>query len=204
MLVKDLRELCATMSHDPNYGEISKSMWMQFFTSAGMDARSSGWYLHAEDDESLTVVANTWEYDVPAGFAYIEAILQESTVNGTSVYTDIVEKSYWDIRLNGSNPVITFNNLWVMDEGKKLKIIGQARPTVYTNENETIDRGMETFIRERALYFAFRFLGAGGSELARWRQQMSTQAWQTSEMMLQRHPQEFRMAPSARVVPGRG
>lgn len=204
MLVKDIRDLCATMCHDPSYGEISKAMWMQFITSAGMDARSAGWYLHAEDDESITVVANTWEYDVPAGFAYIEAILQESTVNGTSVYTDIVEKAYWDIRLNAGAPVITFDNLWVMDEGKKLKIIGQARPTVYTNENETIDRGMETFIRERALYFAFRFLGAGGSELARWRQQMSTQAWQTSEMFLQRHPQEFRMAPSARVVPGRG
>lgn len=204
MLVRDMATECALMVHDVAMNEILRSQWLMFIRSAGMDARSSGWLVDLEDSESLTVANDTWEYTVPAGFAYIEKIMLESTVNGTSVYIDAIPNSHWEPRLNGSAPVISFATQTSLDVGMHLKVIGQARPTIYIDENEVIDRGMEAFIRERTLYFAFRFMGAGLSELARWRQQMSTQAWQTSEMMLQRHPQEMRVRPSSRAVQGRG
>lgn len=204
MQVRDLRDLCAAIIGDPSYGELTKATWMLFFAAAGMDARSAGWLLHAEDNESVTVVANTWEYTVPAGFAYIEGLILSETLNGTTVYIQTIPQSHWSIRLNGGVPVFTFSLQHYLVTGRNIKVVGQTRPTIYTDENETIDRGMESFIRERALMFAFRRLGIGLSELARWRQQMATQSWQTSQLFLQNHPQEFRMAPSALIVPGRG
>lgn len=204
MLVKDLRQMAALMVHDPRYGEISREDWLLYIASAALDARNAGWYLHAEDSESLVVAEATWEYAVPAGFAYIEGIYIEDTSGGTSVYVQPISRVDYDIRLNGGYPVITFNSRWGLHVGRHLKIIGQVRPTIYVDENESIDRGMESYLRERAMYFAFRFLGAGGSELARWRQQMAIQAWQSSEVFLTHHPQEFRQAPDSIVVPGRG
>lgn len=202
--VKDIRDDCALHAHDPSFNEITKAQWIAFIRSASSDARSSGWLTDLEDSESLEVAASTWEYPVPAGFAYIEKIMLEQEVNGTSVYAMEIDRAHWEIRLNGGAPVFSFHSRDMLETGKNIKVIGQARPTIYMDENETIDRGMEAFMRERALYFAFRYLGAGMSELARWRQQMSTQAWQTSEMMLSRHPQEFRVRPNSRVVLGRG
>ena len=203
MLVRDIRDECAFAVHDPSLGEISKAQWILCFRSAGTDARTAGWLLPRENDESILVATTTWEVAVPAGFTYIDKIYREETVNGTSVYVDEIPQAHWEIRLNGGVPVIAFITQNQLEVDKHLKIVGQGRPTIYTDENQTIDGGMESFIRERALYFAFRFLGAGLSELARWRQQMSTQAWQSSERMLMNHPQEFRMNPSARLVLGR-
>lgn len=204
MLLKDLREETSLAVHDPDFNEITKSQWTLFFRSAGMDARSSGWLLDVEDDESLTVADNTFNYAVPNGFAYIDSLMIEETSDGNSVYVREIPSVHYDIRLDGGKPVFAFVTLSELNTGKHIKVIGQARPTIYTDENQQIDRGMETFIRERALYFAFRFLGAGLSELARWRQQMATYCFQTSEAMLSRHPQEFRSKPSSRAVPGRG
>lgn len=203
MILRDIRDECALAVHDPDLGEISRAQWLMFLRSASMDARNSGWFLPIEDDESLEVAATTYEYDIPAGFAFIEKLYIEETINGSDVYINTIPRNHWEIRTNGGNPVITFSTLSELTPGKNIKIVGQARPSVYTDENQTVDRGMESFIRERALYFAFRYLGAGLSELARWRQQMSIQAWQTSEAMLNSHPQEFRMRPDARSVDGR-
>jgi hypothetical protein len=203
VILHELRDDCALMVHDPDYGELSKARWNAFLRSAAQDARSSGWFLHYEDDESLVVASNDFDYTVPDGFAYIDTIYLEETINGVSQYRTEIPQAHWEIRLDGGVPTIYFftHSLLVVD--KNLKIQGQARPTIYMNENEPIDGGMESFLRERAMYFAFRYLGAGLSELDRWRQQMSQQCWQTSEAMLARHPQEFRMRPNAREVPGR-
>jgi hypothetical protein len=204
MLVKDLRQMAALMAHDPRYSEVTKEDWILYMASAALDARNSGWYLHAEDSESLEI-SSAWEYTVPSGFARIHGLYVEDTHNGVSVY-DVhpIDRVNYEIRLNGGVPVIVFNSAHDLTPGRHIKVVGQVRPTIYVDENETIDRGMESYIRERTLYFVFRFMGAGGSELARWRQQMSTQAWQSSEVFLQKHPQEFRQAPDSIVVPGRG
>ncbi len=203
MLVRDLRAQCALRVRDRGYAEISREEWMMLISSAGQDARSSGWLVQLEDDETLEIAANTWEYAVPDDFAYIYKIFQEDTANGTSVYDYEIDRGYWEIPINGGTPVIKFATRAPIITGRNLKIMGQGRPTIYTDENQTIDRGMESFIRERTLYFAFQILGAGLSELARWRQQMSTQTWQTSEIFLRNHPQEFLVMPSSIVVPGR-
>lgn len=202
--VKTLRDECALHLHDVDFAEISEAHWLSFIRSASMDGRNAGWYIDVEDDESLTVAASDYDYTVPQHFAYLDRILIEETINGTSVYVREVPRSHWTVRLNGGVPVIEFSTVTELTVDKKLKLIGQKRPTLYTSADQPVDSGMESFLRERALYFAFRYTGAGLSELARWRQQMSVQSHQSSEAFLMRHPQEFRMHPSAILVPGRG
>lgn len=188
---------------DPSYSELSEQHLLALVRSAAYDARNSGWLLPHEEDESLTVTENTYEYAVPLDFAYIEKMYLEETINSTDIYIEPVPSNHWELRLNGAIPVIYFNTLSAVTIGKNLKIVGQKRPTLYHIRDQIIDRGMESFLRERALYYAFRILGAGMSELARWRQTMSQQSWATSEAFLRRHPQEFRVNPNSRHVPGR-
>lgn len=208
MLVSEMQTELALHAHDPLGGELNAANWLSFIQSAARDARSSGWLVYNEDNESITIASNTYEYAVPSGFAYVTRILVSETISGTAVYVREVPRSHYEIRYNTiaavAGPAITFTTITELTPNQTLKVVGQARPTIYTAAGNTIDPGMEGFLRERALYYGFRFLGAGLSELARWRQQMSIQCWQTSEAMLRRHPQEFRMHPSAMEVPSRG
>ena len=203
MNVSDLITEIRMHVHDTNAGEISATNALIMVQSAARDARSNGWLIHTEDDESITCAANDWSYDVPMDFAYVQGLLIEEISNGSSIYVTGIPRSHWDIRLNGGQAVFEFNTLQYVEAGKKIKVIGQKRPTIYANVNEEIDPGMESFLRERVLFFAFRYTGAGISELAKWRQGMANVSWQISEAFLKRHPQEFRVWPSALLVPGR-
>ena len=204
MLVSEIRDEVALHLHDVDKAEISDANLLVMLNTAVRDARNSGWLIRLEDNESLEVAASTWEYSVPASFAYVEKLLLEEDISGTSVYIKQIPSAHWEVRLNGSVPVFTFKSDEFLVTGQNLKVVGQQRPTLYTVASETIDPGMESFLRERMLFYAFRYTGAGLSELARWRQSMATMAYQTSEGFLRRHPQEFRMLPSAVEVPGRG
>lgn len=203
MQLIDLAQSCALHVRDEGFNELSKSNWTRFIGDAGIDARDSGWFLPMSDDTSITVTAQTYNYAVPAGFAYVDAILLGETINDTDIFLREVPANHWDIRLRDGVPNFELNTVTEMITGKPLKVIGQKRPGIYTTQADTLDSGMESFLRERALYFGFRFLGAGVSELSRWRQIMAQQAWATSEAFLKRHPQEFRMRPNAREVLGR-
>ena len=205
MLVSELVTEVALHCHDEGNAELSAANLFIMVNSAARDARhTAGWLIRLEDDETLEAAENDWEYDVPASFAYIEKLLIEETVNSSSVYTTEIPRHTYEVRLNGGVPVFAFSSLQFLQPGKNIKVIGQKRATIYTATSNTIDPGMESFLRERTLYFAFRYMAAGLSELAAWRRQMSIQCWQTSEAFLRRHPQEFRMMPSAIEVPGRG
>lgn len=208
MIVDEMISECALHVHDPNLNEIGRTTWLAFITSASRYVRSSGWLVPVEDDESLTITVNVYDYDIPRPFAYISDIWREDRVAGVSVFNIYMPQDWWapggQIRMNGGRPVLNFHNQSYLESGFKLKIVGQRRPTVYSDVTQSIDPGMEGMIQERTLYYAFRYLGAGMSELARWRQQMSVQSFQSSEQLLARHPQEFRVNPSSLVVPGRG
>ena len=197
----------ALMAHDVALSELTQAQWLTLVQGAARDSRNSGWVLKMEDNESLTVVSGTYEYTMPATFAYLERVYLEDTSEGTSVYNLEVPRGHWDIGYNdlgaGAVPTLKFATLTAVNVGKKLKLVGQKRPTIYALVTETVDPGMDSFLRERALFFGFRFLAAGRSEYATWRQQMALLSYQTSETMLKRHPQEFRPRPSSIVIPTR-
>lgn len=206
MLVSDLQDELALHVHDPNYGEISAAQWLMFINSAARDLRDSGWLVRQTDDTSIVTASNDFDYDVPAGFAYVSDMFIEETINGVSVYVRRIPRHHWTIRENptSGNPEFYFSTISELVSGKHLRIIGQKRPTIYTSPTETLNPGMEAFLRERALCYGARFLGAGSSELARWRQTIAGQALASSEQFLRRQPQEMRELPDSIEVPGRG
>lgn len=201
--VEETIQEVALMVGDPGLNQLTRDNYLRLIRRASRDARNKGWYIHHEDDESLTVLANTWSYAIPLPFAYIERIMMSDTINNTTVFLDPISNEHWEPRLNGGVPVLEFLTSTSLFTGRSLKLIGQKRPTLYVNTAQDIDAGMESFIAERAAFYAFRIMGMGGSELARTRQQDANQALALSEDFLRSHPQEFRMAPNARYVPGR-
>lgn len=208
MIVQDLIEEAALHAHDETFAELSLPNWLMFAGSASRSLRGKGWLIQAEDDATLITANTDWEYEVPAGFAYIHEILLEDTVQGVSVYTMVLPQAYWAptgvIRLNSSGvPIFSFTNRSLLLPDRHMKVVGQKRPTVYSDIAQTVDAGTEAFMLERMLYYAFRYLGVGGSDLSRWRQTMSQQSWGSSEALLHNHPQEFRVLPDGVSVPGR-
>lgn len=183
--------------------EFSRVNVMRLLNQASFDARNNGWVVHAEDDESITLAANDFEYTIPEDYCYISSLWLGDTQNGVVIYDQLIPAELWEPRLNGALPIIYFISPSFIVAGRTIKIVGQKRPKQYADEQQTIDTGMESFLRERTLYFLFRVLGAGLSDLARWRQTMSQQSWASSERFLLNNPQLFRQAPNSRYVPGR-
>jgi len=131
-------------------------------------------------------------------------------------------------------PVIVFDSrLYTFTAGDRLKVVGQKRPTEYTSDTETIQAGMESFIRERAIAYAARTLAmlpveghiaqaqategdtpSSGARLASILpgaeerraarlMALSERCLANSEHMLSMHPAEFRVKPNSRRVPTR-
>ena len=200
MLVSEMQTELSLHLNDVAQAELTAAQLLTFIQSAARDFRSTGWLIRMEDNESLTVLANTPEYNVPATFAYIQDIWMERVVNGVSQFDIQIPRGHWTPRINGGVPVIFFYTQSALETGRLLKIVGQARPTIYTAAGNTIDVGMEYVLRERALSYALMSVAAGGSELARWRQQTSLVRRQ-----LQRPfpPKDFRQLPGSQIVPGR-
>lgn len=203
MQVSDLVEECATHINDPSYAQISRDKWLIFLKSAARDLDTAGWLIQADDDSTLVVAANTFVYAIPQPFAYIKELRLEDLIGVTSVFTRQVPTGHWTIRMQAGIPVILFYTLASLESGRKIQIVGQHRPTVYTNSADTIDPGCEAFLRERTLSYGARMAGAGVSELAKWRQVIAGTSDAKSERMLRLLPQEFRVNPSSIVVPGR-
>ncbi len=200
MLVSEMVTEIQLHIHDVSGGELTAAQILTFIQSAARDYRATGWLLAMEDDESLTVTASTPEYNVPASFAFIQDFWLERTVDNVSHYDIHIPRDHWTLRINGSVPVVFFYTQSHLETGKKLKIVGQKRPTIYVLSSETVDVGLEFGLRERALAYALLSVGFGESELARLR----LNAAGIHLTLSPRYPPGgFRMLPSSKRVPGR-
>lgn len=190
--------------HDKTQTEISAADMLTFLNDAIDDLVAAGWLEPQTEDETTVMADSTYEYDVPAGFAFIEQIIQEDD-SYADRYNYVIPDLQWRIALDATaDAEIHFDStLWAPVADKKIKIVGQKRPSQSVAGGATIVAGMEGFIRERATHYAAAFLAAGGSELQQQRKELSEIAYRNSERMLAQHPMEFRCRPSSRHVPGR-
>jgi hypothetical protein len=190
--------------HDKTQVEISAADMLTFLNDAVDDLVAAGWLEPQTEDESTTMAADTYEYNIPAGFAFIDMIIQEDD-SYADRYNYVIPELQWRIALDATaDPEIHFDStLWAPVANKKIKIIGQKRPAQALSGATVIVNGMESFIRERATHYAAAFLAAGGSELQQQRKELSEIAYRNSERMLAGHPMEFRVRPSSRHVIGR-
>lgn len=201
-LVSALQANMGLRLHDVAAAEVSASQQITFLNMAVDDIKSAGWLIYLEEDESLVEVANTYSFAVPADFAYINKILRQNT--STSTYDYDLDVESWRLGLDGSAPTLFFDERrYQPSPGAKLKIVGQKRPTTYVLATETVDTGMESVLREGALYYAFQFVAAGRSEYASWRQVETQLAYARFQQLLSYAPQQFRQKPNSRYVPSR-
>ena len=156
-------------------------------------------------DNARTLVADTYEYNVPAGYAYIRYMV---VADSEGDYPDMnkIPNFAWRLALDDTDdPEIIFSKdiFDLLIAGRTVKIVGQKRPSQLITDDDSIVAGMESFVRERAIAYAGEALAATTDALAQPRLQAAQQAWARSEAMLARHPQEFRVKPSSVLVPGR-
>lgn len=275
LTVEELRDEISHHIQDPARTLISDGQLLEFINSAAWDAANKGWLVDLQDDESLYLATSTFEYAVPASFAYIHEIWEEGdatdvgsnlnealdtsetdvdVVNGTlyavgdriridsewmqvtavvanvltvtrgvlgtiaathtsgtaifrgpGTYNRWLPWSRWQIKRGLSNsPVIWFDNdLFTITVGHRLRVLGQSRPTTEYGEDASIDTGMESFIRERAVAYAARNLSRSGSQHAQTFPPLGAEAYAASEDLLQQQAELFRPKRYSRVVPGR-
>ena len=211
----ELKRLVAANAHDPQMLLISEALYKQWINDAVDDLRSNGWLVPLEEDETLEMVANDYIYTVPADFAYIKDIWEES-LSTADLYDELVDKHTYRLGYEGSVAAIIFNsNYWAPTSGKKLKIVGQKRPPKYTSDSTTVEDGFVGFLRMRATAYAFLYLGSVPVEegdvdqlerriaIANTRIATAQVMMAESERRLARHPMEFRVRSGSKHVPTR-
>jgi hypothetical protein len=201
-LVSDLKTDIALRIHDAGMVEVSTTQLLNFINMAVRDMRNAGWVLPQAEDISLTEAVNTWTFAVPAGFVYVHAILRQNVA--TNTYDAEIPRNYWRIDLLGVTPTFAFDErCYLPDSGSHLMVQGQGRPALYTADGTTVDTMTDSFVRERATYYAASFVAGGLSQYSQYRQKLADTAFAISEQQLARSPQEFRQYPDSIKVPGR-
>lgn len=211
----ELKRRVATSAHDPQMSIISEALYEQFLDDSIDDLKTNGWLVPLEEDEATTMVADDYEYDVPANFAYIKDIFAES-YSTADLYSERIDPHTYRLGYNGSTPAIIFNSIiWSPVVGKKLKIVGQRRPPKYTADSDVVEDGFVGFLRMRATAYAMLHLGTVPVEegdleqlerriaIANTRTAQSNVRMNQSERALARHPMEFRVRSGSKHVPTR-
>lgn len=207
--IQDLLDSIKAQLRDSDLVEVTITQIQSFLNDAAQDAKNSGWLIDLEDDESLTWTNNTYEYAVPASFAYVSELRVENTATSPSTWDEVVPSHFWEIRLDSSVPTFFIHRGFPIPDSRLMKVVGQKRPTIYssgaTGLAETVDSGFESFLRDRALALALGFQATANPslEIDRTRLALMDRAFGRSEAMLARHPQENRVTPNAEHAPGR-
>jgi len=186
--------------------EVSIPQMLTFINDAALDVRNSGWMINIADDESITFAQNDYHYNVPSAFTYVHELRIENTTLNPSTYDEAVDLHFWRIEEDVANtPQFTFHTAFPLPNGKKLKIMGQQRPSLYTSITDTIDAGMESFMREASLASALSYMASARPEIEfeRSRFVLSQEARARAERFLAVQPMRFRQKPNGRYVPSR-
>ena len=186
--------------------QVSIPQLLTFINDSALDLRNAGWLKILADDESITFVTNDYDYDVPASFVYIHELRIENTTTTPSTYDEIISRHFWYITEDvASTPELVFHRAFPIPNGKKLKVMGQERPSLYTAITDTIDAGMESFIRESALASALSYAASARPEVEfeRSRFVLAQEARARADRFLALQPQRYRMFPNSEYVPTR-
>jgi len=198
----NLQAAVALRCHDSGSLELTAAQYGILINQAIDDLAAEQIVSPLAEDES-TIIAAVWDYSVPADFAYIKELRQESAV-GSGKYPNVIHPSLWRLAYEtGTTAVIKFDeNEFTLVAGVKIKVIGQKRVAQLAGV-EVAEPGLESFIRERAIGYAADILAGGVSELSAWRRALVQEAWARSNLIMQRIPREWRPLPDSKRVPGR-
>ncbi len=87
-------------------------------------------------DETLSLVASTYEYNIPSGFLAIDSIYME-TSTASLFEARPIDSWLWKV-VNKATPVIVFNrDHWSPTASRDLRLIGQAKQATLSAESST-------------------------------------------------------------------
>lgn len=199
MDVASLKKSIASHLHDPATRAVSDAQLLDFINDAARDAGNAGWLIDL--DRSVIISSqNTDQFTVPANFVYILNIYNNSSPGATRL-----EQFYWKLVLTGGTPKIYLDTR-LTSQTNSITIEGYKRPSTYTSDTDTIDVGIESFLRERALAYAARYMARSGSQIAAQYEQLFQDAFAVSDQILQQQLSRQLMMYNlreARRVPGR-
>ncbi len=200
LTIEELRDEIAQHLQDPLHLLVGREQLLEFINSAAWDAANQDWLL-PKSNESIETAASTYEYAVPSGFTYIHDIwLESSTANQ---FDERILRNQWKVGLVSTTATIIFDSiLWTIVATRNLKLDGHARPNTEYTDSESIDVGLEAFIRERAIMYGARNMSRHGGQHAQQYAQLAQEAFTTSEGMLQNRPEQYRLHLRSRFVPG--
>jgi len=177
--VNQLLTAAAEKLGDPFMESVKLDSWLRCLNEAANDAKNADWLIKV-DDATISYVADTFEYTVPATFAYI---LEVRTEDGGDL--TVVPYSHWTLR-DGDTPVIRFSEELYANTNVTLSVQGYKRPTVtYAAMTETVDLNLESFLRERTLSLAARLAAAVDQPRSNEIQALGSGAFRFSEQILE-------------------
>jgi hypothetical protein len=201
LTIDKLRDELAHHLQDPANRLVNRDQLLEFINSAAWDASTNDWLLPL-DNESLLESTGTYEYNVPSDFLYIHEVWEESAV--ADRYDRRIVRNQWRILLVSTTPTLVFDSdLFTITDARNLKLVGHKRPTTEYGDSDSIDTGLESFIRERAVSYAARNLSRHGGAMAQQYAALAEEAWQKSEALLQNRPEQYQLHIRSRLVPGR-
>lgn len=187
--------------HDSAQTEMAAAGYLGFLNDGIEDLAAAGW-LTPVNSATIAQATGTFVYNVPASFVYIQEVRKEGATAG--VYDSVLPDWAWSVFLNSAGtPQIRVDSHWVTPAtGKNFMVTGQVRVAALAT-GETVPSGMLGFLRERGTSYAAAYLAGGVSEYANQRRALADFSFRASELMLANMPDEFRIAPGSRAVPGR-
>jgi hypothetical protein len=165
--VSSLRERLAIAVSDPMMVRMRPYQYINAINMAVEDAKSDGWVLPINDDESLAFATADYDYDVPSDFAYIHNLWLE-TGAATSVFTTWIPWSHWRLAYDGSAPGIRFDEELATEltNGYGIRVEGHKRPSVYTASISAVNEIQSITGDGTGGTFTLSFGGATTSALA--------------------------------------
>jgi len=92
--------------------------------------------LQNKTDTSLTLATDTYQYDLPTSFLYINSIEMESSTSGLYDSSDPIPNEHWRI-IPGSTIKLEFvKDLFTITDGRALRIKGLASPSILDTDTE--------------------------------------------------------------------
>ena len=200
LTILELQDELANHLQDPSRFLLANSQHLEFINSAAWDAANNDWLLPKYDD-SLETASSTYEYTIPSGFEYIHDIWIESSTSDQ--YDERILRNQWKIGLVDTTASIIFDSvLWTVVATRNLRVLGHKRPNTEYTDSDSIDVGLESFLRERAIMYASRNLSAHGGQHAQQYAAMGDRAMQISDIMLENRPEQYKLHFRSRFVPG--
>jgi len=196
VIVNELRESLAQSLRDVGMEFANARQLLIFINDAARDASAAGVYIPMPEDTTITL-DDSVDYVVPADFCTLHTI---------RIGTWRLPLYYWRLltQEDTGDPVIRFDTRFFAPDTGTLALEGQRRPHTYSEDDDVLDPGLESFLHERATAYGARFIGRMADEAGQYaeldQKALITSTEQLQRVMLQ---ERFQRHLYARVVPGR-